>query len=237
MREVGAVPIPHLIGETVTATTEPVSTAEMVPTPGRAAAVLAGLGLPAWVGCFVLLYGSLGPKPEGEQTLAEQARMYQSGGVAIWAFGALALVAVVVMAAAVVAIARPLAASNRARVLSRLAIAAAVIAAVAEVVNEIALFGLLAADADDLPGWVSGLMEGQSANVDINGISWTLFAVAATLLAFALRSARVLPRAGLVIGIIGAALTVVAAAAAFFVPMTAAVLLFALGASLARRRR
>ncbi len=199
----------------------------------RIGAIFALLGFPLWIVCFVLLYGALPEKVQG--TPAQIISYYQSGGSAIWGFAIASLLAVASMLAGVVLLVR--ASEGRARVLGGATIALAVLGGIAFTGNWIGTVGMLTTDLAQPADWVTALVEGSTANQVLNGIAYSLLGGSATLLAFVLRSAGLLHRIGLVLGIMGIVLTVAMLALFFFVPMVAAVLEFALGLCLLLRRK
>ncbi|MBN9610169.1 MAG: hypothetical protein J0I11_12740 [Actinobacteria bacterium] len=199
-------------------------------------AFLALVGFPMWVVCFVLLYGALGAEP-AEMTPAESIAYYRAGGAAIWAFTVIATVASVVMALALVGLSRSVAGPARHNLLARLALVAATVGGIAGMASGLGTFVTLVADPDRPSALAEALVAKSPASAIVNGVAWTLLLVAVTLLAFALRRAGVLRRGGLIIGVLGALLTVVMLATFFFVPVVAAALELAVGAALLARRQ
>lgn len=201
----------------------------VLPHPARLGAITGLLGLPLWMVCFVLLYSALPERPVGtpEQTIAS----YQSGGAAIWAFAIVSLLAIATMVAAIVILVR--ATGRPRRILGVLTVAATILGGLAFLVSWAGLLGMLTTDVAAPAAWVEMMVNDQV----FDGIAYTSLAIAVTLLAFALRSAGLLRRAGLVLGIIDIVLTVVMVGSSFFVPVLPASLVFALGVGLLLRRQ
>lgn len=206
-----------------------------LPAPRRLGAILAVLAFPLWIGCFILLYGSQGPRPETTPTLAELHDSYLQAAGPMWAFGLLSLAATLVLVAAPAVIAVSVIRATRRRVLPILIIACSAVAAVLELIVVVSLLVFLASDLDRLPGWVVGMMEGSGSNDVMNIAGWTLAMLAVTLLGFALWQAGALPRAGLIVGIISGVVLIAIVALQFQQPMAPAILLLVLGIALLRR--
>lgn len=217
---------------TTTAVAEPAPQKFRLAGSVRSGAIVALLGLPLWIVCFVLLYGSMTEKPEGSASQIIAA--YQAAGPAIWAFAIVGPLAVVAMVAGVVMLAR----AAGPHVLARLAAVAAALAGPVFLVNAVGIFAMLAADSARPPAWIDTLLPDSPANHVFNGIAFSLLAVAVTLLVFALRAAGLLHRrGGLVLGIVAAVLSAAMIGLLFFQPMLPAALEFAIGLSLLLRRR
>lgn len=194
---------------------------------GRLGAILAVLPFPLWLICFVLLYGSLGPKSANDPSLDEQHAQYLAAGPAIWIFGVVAIAAAVLLGLAPAVIARALGRGP----LPGIIVGVGAVTMAVSLWNTLGFLAFLAVGPGALPGWML------AADAALNGIAWSLAALAVPLLGLALRRARILPRAGLVVAIIGAVLLAAILAFQFWQPMTPAILLFVLGIALLRRTK
>lgn len=206
-----------------------------LPAPRRLGALLAVLAFPFWIGCFILLYGSQGPRPETTPTLAELHESYLAAAGLMWAFGLLSIAATLALVAAPAVIAVAILRATARRTLPILILVTAAVAGALELFVAVSIPVFLASDPEHLPGWVVGTMEGSDGNDLINIVGWTLATLAVVLLGFATWQAGALPRAGLIVGIIGGVALIAIVALQVQQPMAAAVLLLVLGIALLRR--
>lgn len=213
------------------------TTSTPLPPPGRAGAVLSLLAFPLWVACFVLLYGSLGASPDTDPSPEELHAAYLEAGAPVWIFGVLAIAACGVLAAAPAVIGVALARHTRRRLVPGILVAAAVVTGVLQLWNTLSFLVSLGAGPTAAPGWVAVIADGTAGSTLVNTIAWSASSLAVTLLGFALWRSRVVPRTGLVVGIVGAVLLVTILVLQFAQPMTSAILLFALGIALVRARK
>ncbi|MDM4761955.1 hypothetical protein QT381_02915 [Galbitalea sp. SE-J8] len=208
-----------------------------LPPPGRLGTLLAVFAFPLWIICFVLLYGSMGAKPDEPQTLAEIHAHALAAGAPVWIFGVLSVIAAVVLAIGPAILGVALARGTGRRVLPGIIIAAGVITALLQLWNTVSYLVFLAAGPSDLPRWAAVVQDGTVGNDVLNLVAWSLSALAAPLLGFTLWRARVAPRTGLVVAIVGGILLLAILFLQFGQPMTPSVLLFALGVALLRPQK
>jgi|GEM_PF-4601646 len=205
--------------------------------PGRSGAVLALLAWPLWVVCFVLLFGSLGPKPSEPPTTQEIRDAYLAAGAPIWAFAVASLFATIALASAPIALGLALNRGAERRALGRILVASGAVTLVLQLWNILSFLAFLLSEPGAQPGWSAILNEGTPGNTIVNAVAWSLSALAAPLAGFALWRARMLSRAGLIVAIIGAVLLILILVFQFGQPMSPSILFFVLGIALLRRRK
>lgn len=206
----------------------------VLPPPGRIGATLAVSALPLWIVCFVLLYGSMGAKNDAGLVAIHDA--YLAVAAQMTAFGVAGLLGYLALGLAPAVIGQALSRRTGRRPIGLALTAAAVVPVLTWGWNMASYFGFLASDPAQLPGWVAITSDGTTGIPVLNTVAWALNALSVVVLGFALWRARVTPRTGLVVGIVGAVVLVAVVALDFVQPMTTAALLFALGIALLRAR-
>lgn len=215
-------------------TPTPTTTGTALPPPVRTGAILAVSALPLWIVCFILLYGSMGPKNDTGLDAIHDA--YLAVAAQMTVFGVVSLLAYLALGVAPAVIGLALARKTGRRWIGPALIVASIIPILTWLWNMASYFGFLAFGPTQLPGWVAITADGTTGIPVLNTVAWALNALSVVVLGFALWRARVTPRTGLVIGIIGTVLLVAVIALDFVQPMTTAALLFALGIALLRSR-